>query len=130
MSILIVTCSCDLQLTGNKTERNNNKTGLKNISKGDFIVGFSHTLDRGSELAIYKDDGSVEDSIMIKDGINLSTSSSIKMIRFFFNRSNNHFMINNKTGRIKKFNDKSLSKATEDEGAFSLTFQRTMCYMI
>ncbi|CAI6268938.1 hypothetical protein [Bacillus inaquosorum] len=119
MSILIVTCSCDLQPTGNKTERNNNKTGLKNISKGDFIVGFSHTLDRGSELAIYKDDGSVEDSIMIKDGINLSTSSSNKDDTFFSsNRSNNHFMINNKTGRIKKFNDKSLSKATEDEGAF------------
>ncbi|WP_456301145.1 hypothetical protein [Bacillus halotolerans] len=119
MSILIVTCSCDLQPTGNKTERNNNKTGLKNISKGDFIVGFSHTLDRGSELAIYKDDGSVEDSIMLKDGINLSTSSYNKNDTFFSsNRSNNHFMINNKTGCIKKFNDKSLSKATEDEGAF------------
>lgn len=84
VSMLIVTCSCDLQPTGNKTERNNNnKTALKNISKGDFIVGFSHTLDRGAELAIYKENGAVQDSVIIKDGINLSVSSYNKDDTFF-----------------------------------------------
>lgn len=83
-SILIVTCSCDLQPTGNKTERSSNhKTELKNITKGDFIVGFSHTLNRGAEFAIYKENGSIQYSILIKDAVNLSTSSYNKDDTFF-----------------------------------------------
>ncbi|MGP3780842.1 hypothetical protein ACTWKC_09120 [Bacillus sp. 4A_MP3] len=59
------------------------------------------------------------DSLELKGGINFTMSSHNKNDTYFSsNRSNNHLMIDNKTGTINKINEKSLSKTTEDEGAF------------
>ncbi|NRR28246.1 hypothetical protein [Bacillus velezensis] len=119
--ILIVTTSCGLIPTGNEKEErtSNKKTVLKDIDNAKFIVGFSNTLDRGSEIGVYGEDGTKMDSLELKDGINFTMSSYNKNDTFFSsNRSNNHLMIDNKTGKINKINEKSLSKTTEDEGAF------------
>ncbi|KZE60729.1 hypothetical protein [Bacillus amyloliquefaciens] len=119
--ILIVTTSCGLIPTGNEKEErtSNKKTVLKDIDNAKFIVGFSNTLDRGSEIGVYGEDGTKIDSLELKDGINFTMSSYNKNDTFFSsNRSNNHLMIDNKTGKINKINEKSLSKTTEDEGAF------------
>ncbi|MDP1498595.1 hypothetical protein [Bacillus velezensis] len=119
--ILIVTTSCGLIPTGNEKEErsSNQKTVLKDIDNAKFIVGFSNTLDRGSEIGVYSEDGIKMDSLELKDGINFTMSSYNKNDTFFSsNRSNNHLMIDNKTGKINKINEKSLSKTTEDEGAF------------
>ncbi|MCM3105888.1 hypothetical protein ABEW72_14555 [Bacillus velezensis] len=119
--ILIVTTSCGLIPTGNEKEErsSNQKTVLKDIDNAKFIVGFSNTLDRGSEIGVYGEDGIKMDSLELKDGINFTMSSHNKNNTFFLsNRSNNHLMIDNKTGKINKINEKSLSKTTEDEGAF------------
>lgn len=119
--ILIVTTSCGLIPTGNEKEErsSNKKTVLKDIDNAKFIVGFSNTLDRGSEIGVYGEDGAKMDSLELKDGINFTMSSYNKNDTFFSsNRSNNHLMIDNKTGKINKINEKSLSKTTEDEGAF------------
>ncbi|MCR4384861.1 hypothetical protein NT853_06555, partial [Bacillus amyloliquefaciens] len=119
--ILIVTTSCGLIPTGNEKEErsSNQKTVLKDIDNAKFIVGFSNTLDRGSEIGVYGEDGIKMDSLELKDGINFTMSSYNKNDTFFSsNRSNNHLMIDNKTGKINKINEKSLSKTTEDEGAF------------
>lgn len=114
--ILIVTTSC-----GNKKEErsSDNKTVLKDIDNANFIVGFSNILDRGSEIGVYSEDGSKMDNLELKDGINFTMSSHNKNDTFFSsNRSNHHLMIDNKTGKINKIIEKSLSKTTEDEGAF------------
>ncbi|MGG3326281.1 hypothetical protein ABEQ76_20125, partial [Bacillus velezensis] len=119
--ILIVTTSCALIPTGNEKEEksSNQKTVLKDIDNASFIVGFSNTLDRGSEIGVYSEDGTKMDSLELKGGINFTMSSHNKNDTYFSsNRSNNHLMIDNKTGTINKINEKSLSKTTEDEGAF------------
>ncbi|WHY37860.1 hypothetical protein [Bacillus velezensis] len=119
--LIVTTSSCGLIQTGNEKEErsSNQKTVLKDIDNAKFIVGFSNTLDRGSEIGVYSEDGIKMDSLELKDGINFTMSSHNKNNTFFSsNRSNNHLMIDNKTGTINKINEKSLSKTTEDEGAF------------
>ncbi|MDA7028178.1 hypothetical protein PJ311_16515 [Bacillus sp. CLL-7-23] len=119
-SILIVTCSCQQQSVGHQKEKVNTHQDmiLRDIKKGAFIVSFSNMLNSGSEFAVYQEGGAIQDQITLKDHTDLNSSASNQDYTFFAsNRSNDHMKINNKTGKLDKINEKSLSKTTEDEGA-------------
>ncbi|MHC6251146.1 hypothetical protein [Bacillus velezensis] len=66
--LIVTTSSCGLIQTGNEKEErsSNQKTVLKDIDNAKFIVGFSNTLDRGSEIGVYSEDGIKMDSLELK----------------------------------------------------------------
>lgn len=116
LCILIIACSCDILPVG---KEKNNSYSLKSIREGDFLVGFSNTLDRGVELGVYKEEGPRLNNLEINDSIALTMSAYNEPHTYFSsNRSNNHFIINNKNGEVNKINQTSLSDKSEDEGAF------------
>lgn len=99
------------------------KRELSNMKDSKFAIIYSQTMDRGCEMVNYNDKGKKLSSITMKDCVGFTSSTqSNNNIYFSSNRSNYHVALNKKTGKVEPLSTKSLSKSTEDEGAFFINY--------
>ncbi|MGM0970941.1 MAG: hypothetical protein ACQEWR_20495 [Bacillota bacterium] len=99
------------------------KGELSNMKDSKFAVIHSKVMDRGCEIVNYNDTGSKLSSVSLKDcvGFTSSTQSDNNMY-FSSNRSNYHVSIDKNNGKVNPLHTKSLSKSTDDEGAFFINY--------
>ncbi|APJ12888.1 MULTISPECIES: hypothetical protein [Bacillus] len=99
------------------------KGELSNMKDSKFAVIHSKMMDRGCEIVNYNDTGSKLSSVSLKDcvGFTSSTQSDNNMY-FSSNRSNYHVLIDKNNGEVNHLQTKSLSKSTDDEGAFFINY--------
>ncbi|MCM2989343.1 hypothetical protein M3580_08870 [Bacillus safensis] len=99
------------------------KGELSNMKDSKFAVIHSKMMDRGCEIVNYNDTGSKLSSVSLKDcvGFTSSTQSDNNMY-FSSNRSNYHVSIDKNNGKVNPLHTKSLSKSTDDEGAFFINY--------
>ncbi|MCA0923796.1 hypothetical protein LCM03_03860 [Bacillus stratosphericus] len=99
------------------------KGELSHMKDSKFAIIYSQAMDRGCEMVNYNDEGKKLSSIIMKDCVGFTSSTqSNHNIYFSSNRSNYHVSLNKKTGKVKALNTKSLSKSTDDEGAFFINY--------
>lgn len=99
------------------------KGELSNMKDSKFAIIYSQAMDRGCEIVNYNDEGKKLSSITMKDCVGFTSSTqSNHNIYFSSNRSNYHVSLNKKTGKVEPLNTKSLSKSTDDEGAFFINY--------
>ncbi|KJF49090.1 MULTISPECIES: hypothetical protein [Bacillus] len=99
------------------------KGELSHMKDSKFAIIYSQAMDRGCEMVNYNDKGKKLSSIIMKDCVGCTSSTqSNHNIYFSSNRSNYHVSLNMKTGKVKALSTKSLSKSTDDEGAFFINY--------
>ncbi|WP_456266150.1 MULTISPECIES: hypothetical protein [unclassified Bacillus (in: firmicutes)] len=127
LKLLISACAIALICTAcSKKEEaavDSPKRELSNMKDSKFAIIYSQVMDRGCEVVNYNNEGKKLSSITMKDcvGFTSSTQSDNNMY-FSSNRSNYHVSLNKKTGKVEPLNTKSLSKSTDDEGAFFINY--------
>ncbi|MEW6980058.1 hypothetical protein QQS15_13340 [Bacillus pumilus] len=96
---------------------------LSDMKDSKFAVVYSQVMDRGCEMVNYDNEGKRLSSITMKDCVGFTSSTqSNNNIYFSSNRSNYHVSLNKKTGKVEPLSTKSLSKSTDDEGAFFINY--------
>ncbi|MDM5298291.1 hypothetical protein QUF51_08975 [Bacillus pumilus] len=99
------------------------KKELSNMKDSKFAIIYSQVMDRGCEMVNYNNEGKKLSSIKMKDCVGFTSSTqSNTNIYFSSNRSNYHVSLNKKTGKVEPLSTKSLSKSTDDEGAFFINY--------
>ncbi|MGE1236111.1 hypothetical protein ACQJ0G_11785 [Bacillus altitudinis] len=99
------------------------KGELSHMKDSKFAIIYSQAMDRGCEMVNYNDKGKKLSSMTMKDCVGFTSSTqSNNNIYFSSNRSNYHVSLNKKTGKVEPLNTKSLSKSTDDEGAFFINY--------
>ncbi|MCC9090673.1 hypothetical protein [Bacillus pumilus] len=99
------------------------KRELSDMKDSKFAVVYSQVMDRGCEMVNYDNEGKRLSSITMKDCVGFTSSTqSNNNIYFSSNRSNYHVSLNKKTGKVEPLSTKSLSKSTDDEGAFFINY--------
>ncbi|MEI4790676.1 hypothetical protein WAX46_10410 [Bacillus sp. FJAT-53060] len=123
VSICIIAIICSACSQRQDAVVDSPKKELSDMEDSKFAVIYSKMMDRGCEIVNYNNTGSKLSSVSLKDcvGFTSSTQSDNNMY-FSSNRSNYHVSLNKKTGRVEPLNTKSLSKSTEDEGAFFINY--------
>ncbi len=118
IALICTACSKKEEVVGDPS-----KGELSNMKDSKFAVIHSKMMDRGCKIVNYNDTGSELSSVSLKDcvGFTSSTQSDNNMY-FSSNRSNYHVSIAKNTGKVKHIQTKSLSKSTEDEGAFFINY--------
>ncbi|MGA3853050.1 hypothetical protein [Bacillus pumilus] len=118
IALICTACSKKEEVVGDPS-----KGELSNMKDSKFAVIHSKMMDRGCEIVNYNDTGSKLSSVSLKDcvGFTSSTQSDNNMY-FSSNRSNYHVSIDKNNGKVKHLQTKSLSKSTEDEGAFFINY--------
>ncbi|TYS31045.1 hypothetical protein [Bacillus pumilus] len=113
IALICTACSKKEEAVGDSPKGENSK----------FAVIYSQVMDRGCEVVNYNNEGKKLSSIKMKDCVGFTSSTqSDNNVYFSSNRSNYHVSINKKTGKIEPLNTKSLSKSTDDEGAFFINY--------
>ncbi|MFJ5964169.1 hypothetical protein [Bacillus sp. NPDC093026] len=99
------------------------KRELSDMKDSKFVVIYSEMMDRGCEIVNYNDTGSKLSSVSLKDCVGFTSSTrSDNNMYFSSNRSNYHVSIDKNNGKVNPLHTKSLSKSTEDEGAFFINY--------
>lgn len=99
------------------------KRELSDMKDSKFAVVYSQVMDRGCDMVNYDNEGKRLSSITMKDCVGFTSSTqSNNNIYFSSNRSNYHVSLNKKTGKVEPLSTKSLSKSTDDEGAFFINY--------
>ncbi|GJI57285.1 hypothetical protein BATMR_03130 [Bacillus altitudinis] len=125
--LLLLSCAIALVCSAcSKKEEavdDSSKGELSHMKDSKFAIIYSQAMDRGCEMVNYNDEGKKLSSIIMKDCVGFTSSTqSNHNIYFSSNRSNYHVSLNKKTGKVKALNTKSLSKSTDDEGAFFINY--------
>ncbi|UYO37079.1 hypothetical protein NF868_07905 [Bacillus zhangzhouensis] len=99
------------------------KKELSNMEDSKYAIIHSQVMDRGCEIVNYDNEGKKLSSVTMKNCVGFTSSTqSDNNVYFSSNRSNYHVSINKKTGKVEPLNTKSLSKSTDDEGAFFINY--------
>ncbi|PRR90315.1 MULTISPECIES: hypothetical protein [unclassified Bacillus (in: firmicutes)] len=123
--LLVSSCAIVLICTAcsKETVVDSPKRELSNMKDSKFAVIHSQVMDRGCEMVNYDKGGKRLSSITLKDCVGFTSSTqSNDNIYFSSNRSNYHVSLNKKTGKVEPLSTKSLSKSTDDEGAFFINY--------
>ena len=125
--LLLLSCAIALVCSAcSKKEEavgDSSKGELSHMKDSKFAIIYSQAMDRGCEMVNYNDKGKKLSSMTMKDCVGFTSSTqSNNNIYFSSNRSNYHVSLNKKTGKVKPLNTKSLSKSTDDEGAFFINY--------
>lgn len=125
--LLLLSCAIALVCSAcSKKEEavdDSSKGELSHMKDSKFAIIYSQAMDRGCEMVNYNDKGKKLSSMTMKDCVGFTSSTqSNHNIYFSSNRSNYHVSLNKKTGKVEPLNTKSLSKSTDDEGAFFINY--------
>ncbi|MCY7628602.1 hypothetical protein ACTHP2_03665 [Bacillus altitudinis] len=125
--LLLLSCAIALVCSAcSKKEEavgDSSKGELSHMKDSKFAIIYSQAMDRGCEMVNYNDKGKKLSSMTMKDCVGFTSSTqSNNNIYFSSNRSNYHVSLNKKTGKVEPLNTKSLSKSTDDEGAFFINY--------
>lgn len=123
LSIFVIALICSACSKRQEAVIDSPKREVSDMKDSKFAIVYSQVMDRGCDIVNYDDTGKKLSNVSMKDCVGFTSSTqSNNSIYFSSNRSNFHISIDKKTGKISPLNTKSLSKSTDDEGAFFINY--------